>query len=126
MTYDLALIGFGNVGQGLAEILSKKTALLSERFNTDIRIVAVCDLYKGSVADPDGLDPQALLDHLQTNGDLNEFPAVNNGWDAHETIEKSGANVLVELSFTDLNSGEPALSHMTQALESGMSVSTTN
>ena len=47
-------------------------------------------------------------------------------FDARETIEKSGANVLVELSFTDLKTGEPALSHMIQALESGMNVSTTN
>ena len=44
MEYRLALIGFGNVGQGLAEILSKKTKLLAEKFNADIRIVAICDL----------------------------------------------------------------------------------
>lgn len=124
--YNLALIGFGNVGQGLAEILSKKTALLRERFGVDIRIVAVCDLYKGSIADADGLDPQALLDHITEKGDLKEFPAPDKGWDARESIELSGANVLVELSFTDLETGEPALSHMIQALESGMHVATTN
>ena len=77
MEYNLALIGFGNVGQGLAEILSKK-------------------------------------------------PAPYKDWDARETIENSGANVLVELSFTDLKTGEPALSHMMQALMSGINVSTTN
>jgi len=124
--YKLALIGFGNVGQGLAEILSQKTSLLREKFDTDIRIVAICDLYKGSIADPNGFDPQALLDHVNDKGDLKEFPAQDRGWDAHETIEKSGANVLVELSYTDLKTGEPALSHMVQALESGMNVSTTN
>ncbi len=126
MEYKLALIGFGNVGQGLAEILSKKASLLREKFDADIRIVAICDLYKGSVADPDGFDPQALLDHVNENGDLKEFPAADKGWDARETIENSNANVLVELSFTDLKTGEPALSHMIQALESGMHVSTTN
>ncbi len=126
MEYKLALIGFGNVGQGLAEILSQKTSLLLEKFDVDIRIVAICDLYKGSIADPDGFDPQALLNHVNEMGDLTEFPAPNEGWDARETIEKSGANVLVELSFTDLKTGEPALSHIIQALESGMSVATTN
>ena len=89
MEYNLALIGFGNVGQGLAEILSKKAALLREKFDTDIRIVAICDLYKGSIADTEGFDPQALLDHVN-------------------------------------KTGEPALSHIIQALESGMNVSTTN
>ncbi len=126
MDYELALIGFGNVGQGLAEILSKKAPLLREKFDADIRIVAICDLYKGSVANAEGFDPKALLDHVNDKGDLKEFPAPESGWDARETIEKSGANVLVELSFTDLKTGEPALSHMVQALEKGMNVSTTN
>ncbi len=126
MEYKLALIGFGNVGQGLAEILSKKATLLREKFDIDIRIVAICDLYKGSIADPDGFDPQALLDHVNEKGDLKEFPAPDSGWDAGETIKNSDANVLVELAFTDLKTGEPALSHMIQALESGMHVSTTN
>ena len=57
MKFNLALIGFGNVGQGLAEILSEKASLLREEFDADIRIVAICDLYKGSIADPDGLNP---------------------------------------------------------------------
>ncbi len=50
MEYNLALIGFGNVGQGLAEILASKAPLLREKFDVDIRIVAICDLYKGSIA----------------------------------------------------------------------------
>ncbi|MGI9200907.1 MAG: homoserine dehydrogenase [Woeseiaceae bacterium] len=126
MKYDLALIGFGNVGQGLAEILSQKSGFLRDRFDAHIRIVAVCDLHKGSIADPDGLDPQAMLNHVRAHNNLSEFPARHKGWDAQETIAKSGANVLVELAFTDLSTGEPALSHMTQALEAGMNVSTTN
>jgi len=124
--YKLALIGFGNVGQGLAEILSDKAALLREKFDADIRIVAICDLYKGSIADADGFDPQALLDHVTEHDDLKDFPAPDKGWDASETIANSGANVLVELSFTDLETGEPALGHIIQALESGMNVSTSN
>lgn len=126
MKYNLALIGFGNVGQGLAEVLAKKASLLREQFDADIRIVAICDLYKGSIADPSGFDPQALLDHIREKGDLKDFPALNKGWDARETIEKSAANVLVELSYTDLKTGEPALSHIIQALENGMNISTTN
>ena len=126
MEYKLALIGFGNVGQGLAEILSKKAPLLREKFDADIRIVAICDLVKGSIADAAGFDPEALLNHINEKGDLKDFPAPDKGWDARETIENSAANVLVELSFTDLKTGEPASSHIIQALESGMNVATTN
>lgn len=126
MEYRLALIGFGNVGQGLAEILADKAPLLLSRFGADIRIAAICDLYKGSVADSAGLDPRALLDHVAEYGDLKAFPAPDKGWDAFDTIDKSGANVLVELSFTDLETGEPALSHIIHALEAGLKVATTN
>ncbi len=126
MQYDLAIIGFGNVGQGLAEILATKHALLRDRYDADIRIVAVCDLMKGSVANPDGMDPGALLNHVREHGDLKSFDAPQSGWDASETIANSGANVLVELAFTDLETGEPAVSHITQALKAGMHVSTTN
>ena len=126
MEYKLALIGFGNVGQGLAEILAQRTAVIADKFQTTIKIVAICDFHKGSIADPDGFDPGALLTHLSKHGDLGKFPAAHHGWDAKKTINDSGANVLVELAYTDLKTGEPALTHMAQALKMGMHVSTTN
>ncbi len=124
--YKIAIIGFGNVGQGLAKILSDKQILLSEKFGVDISIVAVCDLYKGSVADPDGLDSRELLKNIEAHGDLKKMQTQFSGWDAEETIEKSGADILIELAYTDLKTGEPALSHIKQALRKGMHVSMTN
>lgn len=124
--YKLAIIGFGNVGQGLTKILSDKHTLLNERFGVDIRIVAVCDLYKGSVADPDGLDPKMLLNSLEVEGNLKNMPAQCTAWTAQETIDNSGANILIELAYTDLKTGQPALSHVKQALNNGMHVSMTN
>ena len=41
-------------------------------------------------------------------------------------IDNSGADVLVEVSFTDLQSGEPATSFIRRALGNGMHVATTN
>ena len=124
--YKLAIIGFGNVGQGFAEILAQRASTIRKNYGVDIRIVSVCDLTRGSIADPNGLDPNTLLDQITSTGHLGHNAAPANGWNAHETIEKSGANVLVELSYTDLQTGEPGLSHITHALESGMDVVTTN
>ncbi|MBN1315193.1 MAG: homoserine dehydrogenase, partial [Anaerolineales bacterium] len=56
----------------------------------------------------------------------NNVPAQASGWDAATTIDRSEADVLVEISYTDLKTGEPALSHIRQALEKGMNVVTTN
>lgn len=124
--YKVAIIGFGNVGQGLTKILSDKSELLKQRFGVNIQIVAVCDLYKGSVADPDGLDPSMLLSSLELEGDLKSLDSKYSGWNAKETIAKSGADILIELAYTDLKTGEPALSHIKQALKNGMHVSMTN
>ena len=124
--YRLALIGFGNVGQGMAQILRDKGDFLAEHFDVRFEIVAISDLQKGSVYAPEGLNPDMLLTTIETDGGLHNVPAVASGWDAYTTIEKSNADVLVELSYTDLQTGEPAHSHIRKALEKGMDVVTTN
>ena len=51
-TYRLALIGFGNVGQGFAQILRDQGAELSRQFDIDLKIVAVSDPLKGNAGPP--------------------------------------------------------------------------
>jgi homoserine dehydrogenase len=63
---------------------------------------------------------------LKSMGDLKSTIALISGWNVIETINNSGADILVELAFTDLKTGEPALSHVKQALNHGMHVSMTN
>jgi homoserine dehydrogenase len=126
MQYKLALIGFGNVGQGFAQILRDKRASLAQQFGADFTIVAVCDLLKGSVCDPNGLDPATLLNTVTATGSLETVSAPHHGWDALQTIAESGADVVVELSYTDLKTGEPALTHLRAALNAGKHVATTN
>jgi len=126
MQYKLALIGFGNVGQGFVQILRDKGADLQKQFGADFRIVAVSTLRKGSVCDPNGLDPAALLDVISKTGKIETVSAPHHGWDALKTIADSGADVIVELSYTDLKTGEPALTHMRAAFEAGKHVVTAN
>ena len=107
-TYRLVLIGFGNVGQGLAQIIRDHGAALTERFGLHLQIVAVCDLLKGSIYNPQGIDAGELLDVVARTGHVNDIAAPKKGWDALETIRRADADVVVELSYTDLESGEPA------------------
>lgn len=125
-TYRLALIGFGNVGQGLAQILCDRRAELAARFGVDLQIVAVSDVRKGSLYDPAGLDPALLLATVQRDGHLAAALAPVRGWDALSTIAESNADVVVEMSYTDLRSGEPAITHLRRALELGKHALTTN
>lgn len=126
MSYRLALIGFGNVGQGLARILQQQGADLTQRYGAHFQIVAVSDLLKGSVYDPNGLDIVGLLEAMEEDGNLENVKAPYKGWDAMRTVSETNADVIVEISYTDLQTGEPALSHIRTALGAGKHVVTTN
>ena len=98
-TYRLAIIGFGNVGQGFASILRDKGDELAQRFGARFQIVAVCDLLKGSVADENGFDPATLLDSIAATSKLDRVSAPHRDWDALQTIERSNADIVIELSL---------------------------
>jgi homoserine dehydrogenase len=125
-TIRLAIIGFGNVGQGLTTILRDRGAELATRFDREIVMVAVSDIRLGCIYDPNGLSPAALLDAFATSGNLEGVSAPQKGWDSLRTIRESNADVVVELSPTDLTTGEPAIGHIRAALESGKHAITTN
>lgn len=121
----LALVGFGNVGQGMTQILQDQGNFLAEGFGIHFQIVAVNDVKFGSLFDPKGLSVESLLKAAAV-GDLTTIPAQSYDWPVDAMIEKSNADTLVEASFTNLETGEPALSYIQQALEKGIHVATTN
>lgn len=131
-THRLALIGFGTVGQGLAEILLAKGDELAARYGVQFQVVAVSDLLKGSLFNHAGLDLAALLDVVQQTGKLHDYAsrqpsrALWSGWDSLRTIRESNADTVVEISWTDVQTGQPAIDHVKAAFESGKNAVLTN
>ena len=125
-TYRLAVRGFGNVGQGLAQLVRDDADRLAAQFGIVLTIVAVSDPVRGSLYDPSGLDPGALLKAVAETGSISALPALQRGWDAHRTIADAESDVVVEVSHTDLRTGEPATGHIRQALMHLRHVVTTN
>jgi homoserine dehydrogenase len=121
----LAFIGFGVVGQGLAEILLKKKDELKSKFGYEFSVTAVCDFKKGSACNPDGLDPAKLLE-LAKNDKIGEYPGAETGLDSLDTIKKADADVVIEVTYTDIETGEPANAHFECAMEQGRHLVTTN
>jgi homoserine dehydrogenase len=120
----LALIGFGTVGQGLAEILRDKGAALEAQYGFKADIVAVATQSRGSLYHPDGLDVKDLLAAIQA-GHLDRYPDVpdlSRNWDVLTLINQSNADVMVESSHTNLQTGQPALDYCYAALDSGKHV----
>ncbi|ATG75505.1 homoserine dehydrogenase [Zobellella denitrificans] len=120
MAHNVAILGFGVVGQGLAEILHDKAASLREGLGFDARIVAVSDLMKGSLYHPHGLDIPELLKAVRTTGSLDSYPdepGLVRGRDSFDTIRESNADTVVELTYTDGKTGQPAIDHCRLAFE---------
>jgi homoserine dehydrogenase len=126
MKYKVALIGFGTVGQGLAEILLDKEEELRRKYSFETSVVAISDINKGTLFKADGLDLRKALDLVEKSGRLDGYDEAACDWDSLKTIQESGADMVVELSYTDIETGEPATGHVRAALESGKHVITSN
>jgi homoserine dehydrogenase len=124
--FRLAVIGFGTVGQGVTQLLRDDADRLAAELGFTATIVAVSDPLRGSLYDPGGLDPGSLLHAVASTGTIDDVPAPHRGWDAYRTIDEADADVVVELSYTDLVTGDPATSHIRRALSAGRHVVTTN
>jgi homoserine dehydrogenase len=121
---NLALIGFGGVGQGLAHILASKAADLHDAHGFEARIVAVVTRSRGSLYAPNGLDIPALLEAMAAGG-LSHYPdqpGLRRDFDALTIARESNADVLIEASPSNLETGQPALEVCLAAFAGGRHV----
>lgn len=127
MKQKLALIGFGTVGQGLCEILLDKSDHLKNNYNFEWEVVAISDMLKGSVYSPTGLDIPKILEIVKNGKSIEDYSGdAEKGLNAIDTINKCNADIVCELSYTDIKTGQPATDHCREALKSGKHVVTSN
>jgi len=124
--YNIALIGFGGVNRALAKLIAER----NNRWRTDLgftlNIVAVTDLYLGSVMSPNGIEGRMLVETKFEKGGFARLFGGSAEADNERIIKEAPADIVAEATFTNPNGGEPALSHCRWALESGKHVVTTN
>jgi len=102
----LALVGFGSVGRALARMLLATGAPFS--------VTAIGTRSHGAVVDPRGIDLSVIL--AGTDLPRRSLPPVR----------ELPADVLVEITTLNPATGEPALTHIRDALAAGMHVVTAN
>jgi homoserine dehydrogenase len=108
---SIILIGFGGVGRALIEILVKDKPLLTKDYSFQPIVTAICEL-KGAVVNPNGIDLNKLLSVDQ----LSDFPDWQPNLNFKDIIGKIPADIIVECTWTNPKTGEPALSHIQLAL----------
>ncbi len=126
MKFNIAFIGFGVVGQSFTRILLKKRDFLRKKYDLDYDVVAISDIVKGSVLDERGLNLSSILKLVERGRSIELYEGGRKGLSSLETIQESNANVIVEVTWTNLRTGEPGLTHVRKALELGKHVITTN
>ena len=121
--YRVLMIGFGNVGRNLAAMINEHSGRLAG-MGFDFSVVGVFTRSRGNAADPGGLDTRKLLGDISSCGRFTE-PLVSVS--PLEACRELDYDVMAELSpLTIANRGEPAVSHISAALERGKHAVTAN
>jgi homoserine dehydrogenase len=117
----IQLIGLGNVGRSLVELIAEKETRLKSQGHA-INIVTVSDS-KGSAIDKKGLSPEEILKFkkLEWKG----FPKYCKDYGASRAITEVESDAVVEVTPSTL-SGEPGLSNIKAALNAEKHVVTAN
>ena len=115
----VTLLGFGTVGQGLAQALADKRGFLEER-GMRFDIVAVADS-RSSVVDMDGIDPMSIIAKKRSSGRVGESQQK-----ALELVRDLDSDIIVEVTPGNPRDGEPALSHIREALRRSKHVVSAN
>lgn len=130
MEYKIGLIGCGTVGHGFLEILREKRKFLKEKFDFEAKAVAISDKLKGSLLIPGGINLDNLLPLLEKGKKISAYLEGKaneaEGMEPLEMIEKCGADIIAELTYTDIKTAEPATSYIKKALQTGKHVVTSN
>ena len=118
-TFNICILGFGNVGKALLRLLQEKKAELEDRYGIGWRLTGVASRRMGWIADPDGLDATALLENRHVASKVEAS-------DVRSWLEAAQPSVLFEVTSLNVESGQPAIEHIRAALEYGAHVVTAN
>ena len=119
----IGMIGFGNVGHGFIQALNENETFYRKELGLDFRITAITDIRYGTIYNPNGLPLKELVNAQDFYG-IN--PDYFQDWNTIQMIRNADSDVIIELSYTDLKTGEPAVLHCQEALLSGKHVITSN
>jgi homoserine dehydrogenase len=121
----VALVGFGNVGRRFAALLRGPYARALREAGVRVRITGIATARHGIAVDRRGIVPADAL-RAAAGGTLAPLQRGRAMRDVRAFIARVPADVLVEVTTLEPRSGEPASSHVRQALARGLHVVTAN
>jgi len=126
MILRIAMVGFGNVGQEFARLILAKRDWLLRTKGLDLEVLTISTRSKGSLISKKALDLDRCLRLIKEEGTLVGYGPEETKLSASEILVKCDADMMIELSPLNIESGQPAIGHIRIALENGMEVITAN
>ncbi|RME08376.1 MAG: homoserine dehydrogenase, partial [Anaerolineae bacterium] len=123
--FKLALLGFGNVGQALAQLLLRKRDDIQAQYGITFSVTGIATGRHGRAVEVEGLDVQAALDLVAAGEPLTALSKVETA-DVPAFLRACAADVLFESIPVNYQDGQPAVDYIRFALENGMHVATAN
>ena len=123
-TFNLCLLGFGNVGRALAALLAEKSEELRAGFGIDWRVTGLASRRMGWLAAPEGFTADELLSSPPSGRLAQQVSSTPGG--VKEWLAAARCDVLFETTSLEPLTGEPAVSHVRAGLEHGAHVVTAN
>lgn len=120
----ISIVGFGVIGKGLARTLIKKKIWLKERYGFEPKIVSISDV-TGTIYSENGVDLQKTLQTSDKTGRIIDCEGARK-MTGLEAIKELEAEMIVEVTPTNVKTGEPGLTHMLEAIKKGKHVVTSN
>ena len=118
----LILIGKGTVGNCLISLLVEKSDFLKRKTNVDFKIVAIFE-YDGALLNEEGIE---LIEIINSGDEFRKLNYWKTNLIAKDEIKNINADILIETTPTNSKTGEPALSHIIEALKSKKDVISSN
>lgn len=117
---DLGIIGFGGVSKAFIRLLIEKEDNLREKgLNLKVKYIIKSD---GGIYNKEGIN---LRDIISSNYNLKDFD-FKEDVNINTIINNKDIDTLVELTSTNIETGEPGLTHVKLALQNKMNVVTGN
>jgi homoserine dehydrogenase len=119
------LLGFGVVGQSFVKLLLSHSTDLYNDYGIKPKVVACAD-NGGIITCDQGLDLDRLLNVKKKKKSIIHYGAKGNRSEILDVIENIDAEVVIELTTTNIVDGEPGKNHIISAMKSGKNVITVN
>ena len=122
---DIGLIGFGGVGQALIKLLIEKESYLLQQYNLKINVKYIIKS-NGGIYNASGINLSEILKVIDENINITCHNEWKDNLNINDIIDNDDIDTLVELTSTNIETGEPGLTHIRKSLENNINVVTGN